>query len=104
MKLEVDNRYLEDIPLRILAQQSVGFSGKLYSPEHEQKFSTEHSEAKLERDPENAHRFILKIDGVSVFQGFRDMARKLLEKLASDNPNPDSATESADDWKFQVLE
>lgn len=66
MKLEVDNRYLEDIPLRILAQQSVGFSGKLYSPEHEQKFSTEHSEAKLERDPENAHRFILKIDGVSV--------------------------------------
>lgn len=66
---------------RILAQQSVGFSGKLYSPEHEQRFSTEHSEAKLERDPENEHRFILKIDGVSVFRWFRDMARKLLEKM-----------------------
>ena len=66
---------------RILAQQSVGFSGKLYSPEHEQKFSTEHSEAKLERDPEKEHRFILKIDGISVFQWFRDMARKLLEKM-----------------------
>ncbi|MDE6753754.1 MAG: plasmid recombination protein [Muribaculaceae bacterium] len=66
---------------RILAQQSVGFSGKLFSPEHNQKFSTEHSEAKLERDPEKKHCFILKIDGVSVFQWFRDMARKLLEKM-----------------------
>ena len=37
--------------------------------------------AKLERDPENEHHFILNIDGVSVFQWFRDMARKLLEKL-----------------------
>ena len=36
---------------------------------------------KLERDPENGHRFILKIDGVSVFRWFRDMARKLLEKM-----------------------
>ena len=66
---------------RILAQQSVGFSGKLFSPEHNQKFSTEHSEAKLERDPEKKHFFILKIDGVSVFQWFPDMTRKLLEKM-----------------------
>lgn len=73
---------------QILAQQSVGFSGKLYSPEHEQKFSTEHSEAKLERDPEKGHRFILKIDGVSVFQWFRDMARKLLEKMGFRQSEP----------------
>lgn len=73
---------------RILAQQSVGFSGKLYSPEHEQKFSTEHSEAKLERDPEKEHHFILKIDGVSVFQWFRDMARKLLEKIGFRQSEP----------------
>ncbi|MDE7449572.1 MAG: hypothetical protein K2M72_05090 [Paramuribaculum sp.] len=39
------------------------------NPEYlrQQKFSTEHSEAKLERDPEKEHRFILKIDGISVF-------------------------------------
>ncbi len=66
---------------RILAQQSVGFSGKLFSPEHNQKFSTEHSEAKLERDPEMAHRFILKIDGISVFQWFIEKAKELLGKL-----------------------
>ncbi|MBD5184418.1 MAG: hypothetical protein HDS97_05955 [Bacteroidales bacterium] len=52
-----------------------------YLPEHNQKFSTEHSEAELERNPEKEHRFILKIDGISVFQWFRDMARKLLEKM-----------------------
>jgi gamma-glutamyl phosphate reductase len=66
---------------RILALQSVGFSGKLYSSEHNQKFSTDHSEAKLERDPEKKHCFILKIDSISVFQWFRDIARKLLEKM-----------------------
>ena len=53
------------------------------NPEYlrQQKFSTEHSEAKLEREPEKEHRFILKIDGISVFQWFRNMARKLLEKM-----------------------
>ena len=71
---------------RILVLQSVGFSGKLYSSEHEQKFSAEHSEVKLERDPETQHRFILKIDGISIFQSFRDMARKLLENMDFGQP------------------
>lgn len=66
---------------RILAQEKVGFAGALFSSEHNQTFRTEGSVAKLERDPENKHRFILNIDGVNVFQWFRDMARKLLEKL-----------------------
>lgn len=65
---------------RILAQQTVGFSGSLYSPEHKQRFTTDHSEAKLEQDSDNQPRFDLKIDGLSVFQWFRDMTRKLLEK------------------------
>ena len=66
---------------RILAREKVGFAGALFSSEHNQTFRTEGSVAKLERDPENEHRFILNIDGVNVFQWFRDMARKLLEKL-----------------------
>ena len=73
---------------RIIAQQSVPFQGSLYSPEHSQRFSTEHSEAKLERDPDKKHCFILKIDGVSVFQWFRDMARKLLERMGFRQPEP----------------
>ena len=71
----------ESFTQRIIAQQPVPFKGVLYSPEHSQKFSTEHSEAKLERDPKEKHRFILKIDGVSVFQWFRNKAKELLAKL-----------------------
>lgn len=73
---------------RILAQEKVGFAGALFSSEHNQTFRTEGSVAKLERDPENKHRFILNIDGVSVFQWFRNMARKLLEKLGFKQKEP----------------
>ena len=66
---------------RIISQQPVQFRGQLYSPEHSQSYSTEHSEAKLERDPEKKHRFILKIDGVSVFQWFRNKAKEFLARL-----------------------
>lgn len=66
---------------RIIAQQPVPFQGTLYSPEHSQRFKTEHSEAKLERDPKEKHRFILTIDGVNVFQWFRNKAKELLAKI-----------------------
>lgn len=66
---------------RIIAQQPVPFQGALYSPEHSQRFKTEHSEAKLERDPKEKHRFILTIDGVNVFQWFRNKAKELLAKI-----------------------
>lgn len=73
---------------RILAQESVGFAGALFSSEHNQTFRTEGSYAKLERDPKENHRFILTIDGINVFQWFRDMARKLLEKLGFQPKEP----------------
>lgn len=73
---------------RILAQEEVGFAGSLFSSEHNQTFSTEGSYAQLERDPKEKHRFILTIDGINVFQWFRDMARKLLEKLGFQPKEP----------------
>jgi hypothetical protein len=73
---------------RILAQEKVGFAGALFSSEHNQTFSTEGSYAKLERDPKEKYRFILTIDGINVFQWFRDMARKLLEKLGFQPKEP----------------
>lgn len=73
---------------RILAQERVGFAGALFSSEHNQTFRTEGSYAKLERDPKDHHRFILTIDGINVFQWFRDMARKLLEKLGFQPKEP----------------
>ena len=69
---------------RILAQEKVGFAGALFSSEHNQTFRTEGSVAKLERDPENKHRFILNIDGVSVFQWFRIWLANSLRNSVSD--------------------
>lgn len=71
----------DSLTQRIIAQQPVPFQGALYSPEHSQRFKTEHSEAKLERDPKEKHRFMLTIDGVNVFQWFRDKAKELLAKI-----------------------
>lgn len=73
---------------RILNFEKIGFRGQLYSHEHQQSFRTEGSWAKLERSAENKHTFELKIDGVSVFQWFKDMARKLLEKMGFRQPQP----------------
>lgn len=70
------------------AFEALAFSGSLFSSEHNQKFRTERSEAKLEREPGEKHKFILTIDGVNVFQWFRDMARKLLEKMGIRTPRP----------------
>lgn len=73
---------------RILNFEKIGFKGQLYSHEHQQSFRTEGSWAKLERSADNKHTFELKIDGVSVFQRFKDMARKLLEKMGFRQPQP----------------
>ena len=73
---------------RILNFEDVEFKGALYSKEHNQKFRTDFSVAKLERDPKEKHIFDLKIDGVNVFQWFRDMARKLLEKIGFKQSQP----------------
>ena len=42
---------------RILAQESVGFAGVLFSSEHNQTFRTEGSVAKLERNPADKRRY-----------------------------------------------
>lgn len=80
--------FTDGMTQKIIAMQSVSFSGSLYSSQHSQSFTTEHSVARLEREPDKKHSFILKIDGVSVFQWFRDMARKLLEKMGFRQPQP----------------
>lgn len=71
----------DEFTRRILSFETVAFRGALMSPEHNQQYSTERSEAKLERDPKERHSFILTIDGVSVFQWFRLKAIEFLAKL-----------------------
>lgn len=76
---------------RILSFEKIGFKGQLYSHEHQQSFRTEGSWAKLERSADNKHAFELKIDGVSVFQRFKDMAGNSLKRWAFVNHNPSKA-------------
>ena len=73
--------FTDEMTRMLVNFQEVGFKGSLYSPEHEQKYSTEHSVAKIERDPKDKRKFNLLIDGTNIFQWFRDQARKLLEKM-----------------------
>ena len=73
---------------RILSFEKVGFKGVLYSPQHKQDIPTDGSVAKLERDPNEKHSFELKIDGVSVFQWFKDMFNRLLNKMGFQQSQP----------------
>lgn len=73
---------------RILRFETVPFKGQLYSSEHSQKFATEHSEAKLERTPDDPLGFMLKIDGMSIFQWFKKKAQEFLERLGFKKREP----------------
>lgn len=49
----------------ILKENPVGFKGKLYSPEYDRKFETDHSEAQIRKHPNNPSKLQLMIDGLS---------------------------------------
>lgn len=71
--------------------EDVPFGGTLFSPEHQQKYSTDYSIAKVERDPKDKRKFNLTIDGINIFQWFRLQAAKLLEKMGfRPKPKPQS--------------
>lgn len=73
--------FTEEMTRRLVNFQEVGFKGSLFSSEYNQKYSTEHSIAKVERDVKDKRKFNLTIDGINIFQWFRDQARKFLEKI-----------------------
>lgn len=60
-------RFSAELTKRILRGESVGFIGSLYSPEHKKSLRTDHSVAKMERDPQERGRLRLSVDGIDVF-------------------------------------
>lgn len=60
-------RFSAELTKRILRGESVGFKGSLYSPEHRKSLRTDHSVAKMERDPQERGRLRLSVDGIDVF-------------------------------------
>lgn len=85
--------FTEEMTSRLVNFQEVGFKGSLFSSEHNQKYSTQHSVAKVERDVKDRRKFNLTIDGINIFQWFREQARKLLDKMGI-RPKPNQNQQS----------
>ncbi|EKJ92057.1 Plasmid recombination enzyme [Bacteroides finegoldii] len=73
--------FTEELTRRIVSLQPVGFKGRLYSKEHNERFRTEHSTATVERNPQENGKFQLCIDGMPILEWFRMKFQELKEKL-----------------------
>ena len=73
--------FTEEMTRQLVNFQSVGFRGKLYSKEHREKFKAEHSTAIIERNPQQAGKFHLCIDGMPIVEWFKIKFQEIKEKL-----------------------
>lgn len=61
--------------------EDVGFKGEIYSHEYQRKFSTTHSIAKVELDPKQPTKFRLNIDGLDIYDWFRQKQKEFLNSI-----------------------
>lgn len=66
---------------RLFNRESVGFKGEIYSHEYQRKFSTSHSVAKVESDPKQPQKFRLNIDGLEIYDWFRQKQKEFLHSI-----------------------
>ena len=78
--------FTEELTRRIVSLQPVEFKGRLYSKEYKEKFRTEHSTAKVERNPQEKGKFRLCIDGIPILDWFRKKFQEIKEKLGLNTP------------------
>lgn len=74
--------FTEEMTSRLVNFQSVGFRGKLYSKQHDQKFQAEHSTAVITNIPQQKGKFHLCIDGVPIIEWFKQKFQEIKEKLS----------------------
>lgn len=79
--------FSDDLTKRILSGGKVGFKGSLYSPEYKQNFSTEHSTAQIEPEPDKLGKLRLAIDGVDIIEWFRLKYREFQRNIGIDWAN-----------------
>jgi len=63
--------FSEELTKKILTMKPVGFKGRLYSPEYQREFETDHSIAKIEKDSLNPSRLRLLIDNLEISDWFK---------------------------------
>jgi chromosome segregation ATPase len=71
----------DDMVKTLVNMQPVRFSGSLYSNEFSQRFETENSEARLERDLKRSGMFNLLIDNIDIIQWFRQNKQEFLKAM-----------------------
>lgn len=73
--------FTEEMTRQLVCFKPVGFKGELYSREHGKAFKTEHSTATIERNPQQAGKFRLCIDGIPILEWFKMKFQEFKEKL-----------------------
>lgn len=76
--------FSDDLTKRILTGDRVGFKGSLYSAEYKRKFSTEHSVAQMQPEPNKSDKLRLTIDGVDIIEWFRIKYREFQRSIGID--------------------
>jgi len=63
--------FSDELTQKILTMNPVGFKGRLYSPEYQREFETDHSIAKIEKDSLSPSRLRLLIDNLEISDWFK---------------------------------
>ncbi|WP_300704689.1 hypothetical protein [Bacteroides sp.] len=66
---------------KMFNREEVGFKGEIYSHEYQRKYHTDHSIAKVEPDPKQPQKFRLNIDGLEIYDWFRQKQKEFLSSL-----------------------
>lgn len=66
---------------KLLAFKPIKFGGKMYSPEFERRFQTDHSTAQVEKHPKKEGELRLTIDGLNDSDWFRKKRNEELQSL-----------------------
>jgi len=74
-------RFSEDLIKDILKMKPIGFKGRIYSPEFQRSFETEHSVAEVKQHPTEKNKLQLTIDGVSNTSWFRQKYQEIQKKI-----------------------
>ena len=69
-----------NIVKQIFLGKEVGYSGKLYSPEHKQDFETDNTKISIARNPKD-NKLCVAIGGIYYADWFREQKNKFLESL-----------------------
>jgi hypothetical protein len=56
-------------------------SGKLYSPEHDQRFEVKDAQVRIEKEPDNPNKLRLAINGMNVVDWFRQKYKEVQQRI-----------------------